>query len=147
MEQTQNPNAQGTAEQRIVLSAMKLLYSDKGTVGRVVQMVEQAETPAEGVAMATLTVLKNLFDRAKGDGKTLVPGAAKHVAVEVARIAFEAGVIPDDDLKVVQEALAVIQQEAQQPPEQTGQGQQPPPQEQQAPQQAGIVASQMRGAP
>lgn len=132
------------AHRRVVLAAMKILYSSKEFVQQVIKMVGAAGDPAQGIRQATMLVLKQIGERAKGIDPAALNAAARPVAMLIAELAAKAGAIPDD-MRIVQAAL---QGGARKPAPRPQPASAPPPQQQpQPPQQGGggLLASQTGG--
>ena len=117
--------------QRIGLAVQKIVYNPKIADG-LVQMIQQAGDPIQGIAGATMVVLQKIMQSAKGiDPEQLSVIAGTAAAAHVAVLAQAAGLVKLDDKTIP----AVLQAMAGQ-----GQGGQ---QEQQA-QQGGMIAQQMQ---
>lgn len=140
------------AHRKIVLAAMKILYSGDDVVNKMVSMVQSAEDPAQGLKDATTVILDQVASKMTGNiHPDFAYSAAQPVAVAIAQLAVTAGVIPDD-LKIVQGALELMMNEAKAGAEAPAEEPQQPPAEAPAEQVTGrdmpvkgIVQSQMGG--
>lgn len=129
---------QGEVMQRLMLAAMKLVYSDKAATQELVQMVAQAQSPQEGLAHAAMLILQQMREKVQGLNPNAVFAIAPAVIGMLAELA-QAAKVAEATPETLNAALEALQA-------QMGGGQQAPqeqPQEQPA---QGIVAGAMQGA-
>lgn len=123
----QDEKKQDPAALKLVLAAMKILYSE-GTSGAIEKMLRSGADASRGIAATTLFVIKTLADNAKGQ----IPpqsfmSAAESIALLVAELATAAGHDVGEDTvdqakQLVAQALAQAQgQQAQAAPQQPAQ--------------------------
>lgn len=125
------------AQRRVILAAMKIIYSSSEMVQDLVGAVRDSGDPVEGVKNATGMVLDELRRNVKGADPSIVDSAARQVAVMIAELAVKAGVIPDD-MKIVQATVQAVAQGGARP---TAEGPAP----QQSAPAGGLLASQVGG--
>lgn len=118
--------------QRLLMAAMKYIYSENVTPG-IVQAVQSAQDPVQGIVQATKAVVGQVASKAKGINPDVVQRIAVPVAALITELVVKAGV--QDDGSLLQRVTAALK----------GGG---APQEQQAPEQApqepqGLVAAEM----
>lgn len=94
---------------RIVIAAKKILAQPQAAQ-QLVQMMKVAGDPANGVAQATIFLLKQLYEKSKGTlpPKAIVP-AAQEIIVDVARLGAAAGLFKLSPELVKQAVLIAIQ--------------------------------------
>lgn len=121
--------------QRLLLAAMKYIYSEAVTPN-LMQMVQSAKTPFEGVANATKAVVSQIAGKAKGLPPEVANRVAPMIAMLIAEIAVKAGLMQDSP-ESKQQILAALQGGGQPAPQEQAQPQEQPQQPQ------GLVAAEM----
>lgn len=118
---------------RLVMAAMKLLYSSKEAVQQILRMVAGAQSPAGGVLRAAQLIVGQVAQGAKGLPPGIEQTAIVTVAALIIELATEAGIF-EKGANTLQEVIALWQRK------QGGQQQVAP--QQVAPQTAGIEAQE-----
>jgi len=96
------------AVSRITIAAAKMIY-DKGILQNLLQILKSGD-PAEGLAQATLFVMKGLFEASKGTlpPKAFLP-AVQQVMPLIAELGEAAGILKADEATVKQAAMIFAQ--------------------------------------
>lgn len=95
------------AHRRLVVAAMKVIYSSKEMVERLVGVVERGATPAEGLKNAIEIVVRVLQEKMSRVDPEFAYSVSKQAGVMIGQLASAAGVI-EDKLEIVDEALSLM---------------------------------------
>jgi hypothetical protein len=87
----QQSPAQNPVVQRVEIAAKKILAQPQ-VAKQIIAIIQQAQgNPAQGIAQATIFLLKLVFGKAKGLPQQAIPACIAAVAIDVARAGSSAG--------------------------------------------------------
>ena len=98
-----------------ILIAEKKILAQPQIAGELASMMKAASDPADGIAQATIFLLKQIFSKAKETPSSVIVPAMQRVTVDVARVGQAAGlfkITPDLIRKAVQIEMQMFVQSA-----------------------------------
>lgn len=111
IQQAQRPQANPQDVERIVVAAIKVIHDPK-VAPQLLQMMKSAGDPASALAHATLTVMRQLYEKSKGMPPAAIVPAGKQVMQELAKLAAAAKLF-NATPEVLQQAVKIIYQQLQ----------------------------------
>ena len=119
------PQSQGANVVQRIVAAAHMLLNNAQVEQQIIQMVKSAQDPVQGLAQATLFLMKTLFDKSKGTmpPAAVFPAAGQVIGV-IAKMCEAAGILkasPQLLEQASQMLLQLMQQEKATQPQQPAQ--------------------------
>lgn len=122
-----SPDQRATEAMRSAGAAMMKVVYDAKVSKSLLDIVQKAEDPAQGIAQAAMTVITEVASKVKGMGQGVAYAAGPVAVAAITELALAAGIIKDDTniLRGAMEQVAMMlkgrqAQPAAQPQEQPG---------------------------